>query len=181
MAGRNPKPGGEKARSGKAQIHFDALNPVAGTPTPPAHLDADAVFAWVEACRSLIPARLVSHIDLLALEMMASAFGRWRKCERACRRSGGEYAKTPNGHKQLSAERINANNALRQVKDLGAKFGMTPVERIKTTESAQGDLPLGDSSPKPEPDAEKDQDDNVVAMHSVFKPRPTTGQGGGQA
>lgn len=176
MAGRNPKPGGDKARSGTARIRFDALNPVEGTPRPPAHLDKDAVEAWVLACRSLIPARLVSHIDLLALEAFAQAWSDYRRAMRKCLRPGkgnGDYSTTPNGHTQLSAARILANRALSQVMSIGAKFGMTPVERIKTTESAQGDLPLDD--PQPEPDAGADRSDDLPKVTHLFKPRPRLG------
>lgn len=173
-AGRNPKIGGEKSREGQALIRFQTLSPVDGTPPPPAELEPDAVEAWVEACRSLIPMRLLAHIDLLALEMFASAFGRWRRAERRCRKEGN-YFTTGNGYRQLTPWRIDANKALAQVMAIGAKFGMTPVERIKTTESAQGDLPLGDAAPEIV-EADDGADQKVT---SLFRPRPVQGRADG--
>lgn len=175
-AGRKPKIGGEKARSGRALIHFDALNPAKGTPPPPRQLDQHGVECWVQACRSLVPARLVSHADLLALEMMAVNFSRWRRAEEACRRGGrglGTYAKTPSGYRQISANRVEANKAQAQFLAIAREFGLTPVARIKTTESAQGDLPFDEPAPKAKDD--DGSDDNV---HSIFSARPARGPAG---
>lgn len=173
MAGRDPKIGGRKARAGRQALRFEALNPVEGTPTPPDYFGEHEIFAWVQACRSLIPARHVSHADLLALEAMAVNFGRWRRAEAKCRRynHSGTYATTPNGFRQLSADRIEANQAQAQFFKIGLKFGLTPVERIKTTENPQGDLFAGLSLPKEPAETEDDKSEDGRAFGTVFKPR----------
>lgn len=183
MAGRKPKPGGDRARSGPAQIEFDRLSPHDGTPVPPEYFDEDAVYAWVMACRSLIPKRYLSHIDLLALEAFAVAFSRWRREERNCRgkrrRNGvwdhaGEATITPNGLEQQSRARQAANRAFEQVRALGGDLGMTPVARIKTCETAQGDLFQIAPAPAAPSDPDADNEDTARAMTSIFQARPTT-------
>jgi hypothetical protein len=109
----------------------------------------------------LRPARVLAHGDLLMLEAGCRAWGRWKDHEeqiRAMERAApgsGEFDISPNGHRQISARRISADRALKVWGETARQFGMTPVARIKTAGTAQGDLfgdieaPRDHSAPDP--------------------------------
>lgn len=163
MAGRNPSLDGEKANEGGRAI---SLTPVAPRELAkaPADFDRWAKMAWDQIVKSLAPHHLLSHGDLLALEIGCKAWGRWKRLEREIDRlnkasddrMGGEIDTTPNGHDQLSALRIAADRAAKQYHGMAGQFGLTPVARIKTAGTAQGDLfeiPSADGKQDRKPDA----------------------------
>lgn len=102
--------------------------------------------AWREALATLVPKGNLAQIDLRALEMMCRQYEIWAVSERAIIEAekvepgSGEFTVTPNGHRQMSAERIAANRALREYMRMAPLFGATPVGRIRTSGTAQGDL-----------------------------------------
>lgn len=155
MSGRTPKLDGRKAMEGGRGIDLAPLDPHKVL-KPPANLGAHGRAAWRQAAKSLIPARVVSHGDLLALEAMCKAWDRWKRFEEkieklnALQEFGGELTKTPNGHLQMSALRISADRALKQFSVLAREFGLTPVARVRTAGTAQGDfLTLLDAQMQP--------------------------------
>ncbi|MFT6772458.1 MAG: P27 family predicted phage terminase small subunit [Paracoccaceae bacterium] len=145
MAGRTPKLDGRKALEGGRTLTLPTIGGAEAIPRP-RNLGHYGRVAWDHAVRSLGPARVLSHGDLLALEACCRAWGRWRRFEAKIdqldrrREFAGELTKTPNGHVQMSALRISANAALKQFAMLAREFGLTPVARIKTAGTAQGDL-----------------------------------------
>jgi phage terminase small subunit len=151
MAGRPPKLEGRKALEGGRTLNLPTIGGAEAIPRPK-NLGHFGRVAWDLATRSLGPARVLSHGDLLALEACCRAWGRWRRFEakidelEKIREFGGELTKTPNGHVQMSALRLSANAALKQFALFAREFGLTPVARIKTAGTAQGDL-FGDLEP----------------------------------
>lgn len=116
-----------------------------GSVSIPEGLDGNAALAWDLAMKSLAPARLISHGDLLALEAVCRCWGRWKTLEEKIAGIGsdplaGEVQKTPNGYLQISALRIAANQALKDFMVLAREFGLTPMARVKTAGQAQLDL-----------------------------------------
>ncbi|MGG7567892.1 P27 family phage terminase small subunit [Rhodovulum sp. DZ06] len=152
MAGRPPKLDGKKAREGARGLEMESIGGAEAIPRPK-NLGHYGRVAWEAATRSLGPARVLSHGDLLALEACCRAWGRWRRLEAKIdeierrRELAGELSRTPNGHVQMSALRISADRALKQFSALAREFGLTPVARIKTAGTAQGDL-FADLEPK---------------------------------
>lgn len=130
--------------------------PISELAKAPADFDRWAKAGWEKIVRSLGPLHVVSHGDLPGLEIAARAWGRWKRLERIIDernkasddRLDGEIDVTPNGHMQLSALRIAADRAAKQYAQWAGQFGLTPVARIKTAGSAQGDL---FDQPKPQP------------------------------
>lgn len=145
-AGRKPKAGGRKAREGARAISPNAIDP-RDLADPPTNLGKWGRHAWFAAMRSLGQARVLAECDLLMLEACCREWARWREIVdtiHALEKEHGalkaEISKTPNGHMQMSALRISANNALKNFRIMAGDLGMTPISRIKTTGSAQGDL-----------------------------------------
>lgn len=156
MTGRNPKIGGRKARAGAQGLIAEALElaDLAGLATPTT-LGLYGRRAWNEILATLVPRGNLAQSDLRALEMLCRQYEIWAIAERAIiaaervERGAGEYTTTPNGHRQMSAERITANRAMREFIRIAPLFGVTPVARIRTTGTAQGDL-FDWSGPAPE-------------------------------
>jgi len=176
VTGRPPKLDGRKAQEGGRTI---VLEPASREDMirPPKTLDRVGKQAWAQAVRSLAPARIVSHGDLMALEIMCKHWARWRKLEAKVDEMnakvdlGGELTKTPNGHLQLSTLRIAADRAAKQYMAIAREFGLTPVARVRTAGTAQGDFfVLMDAKPtKPAKDQAapppRDETDPYSVMH----------------
>lgn len=168
MAGRTPKLDGKKANAGGRALNLPSIGGKDAIPRPK-NLGHFGRVAWDHAVRSLGPARVLSHGDLLALEACCRAWGRWRRFEAKIdaleqrREFAGELTRTPNGHVQMSALRISANAALKQFASFAREFGLTPVARIKTAGTAQGDL-FADLEPKRAPQTEADPTDPFAGL-----------------
>ncbi len=147
MVGRTPKLDGRKAMTGAQGLVVEALDmaAIAGLQIPTT-LGRWGLIAWREALATLVPKTNLALIDLRLLEMACCDYQTWKiailtiqKREREVPGSG-EYVTTPNGYRMMSPERITAKQA-----DLGYRlkitlFGATPIARLKTTGTAQGDL-----------------------------------------
>lgn len=102
--------------------------------------------AWAQSVRSLSPARIISHGDLLTLEMGCLEYQRWRQFEDEIGKRNkaytfaGELDKTPNGFHQLSQLRILADRAKTGWLKIAGRFGLTPLDRARIQDSAQGDF-----------------------------------------
>ncbi len=160
MVGRTPKLDGRKAMMGARGLIAEGLDmaAIAGLKTP-ATLGRFGRRAWDEALASLVPNTNLALIDLRALEMMCRQYEVWAIAERTIKdheradAGSGEYTVTPNGHRQMSAERITANRAMREFMRIAPLFGATPVGRIRVTGTAQGDLfDWAAPAPAPTPD-----------------------------
>lgn len=147
MAGRNPSLDGRKALAGAQGLVAEGLSIAAAAGVPiPATLGRWGRIAWREAVATLAPKQNLASIDLRALEMACRQYEIWATAEREidvkerASAGSGEYVTTPNGHRQMSAERITANRAMREYMRIMPLFGATPVGRIRTSGTAQGDL-----------------------------------------
>lgn len=161
MAGRAPNLNGRKALLGARSINFETIGRDTVLAPPPA-LGPDGRYCWQHATASLIKAGILARGDLPMLEAMCHEWERYARLQAVIahrnRESadgfGGELSTTPNGHVQMSAERISANQALKQVRHIAQEFGLTPVARVRTAGTAQGDLFDGleppDEAPKPD-------------------------------
>jgi phage terminase small subunit len=102
--------------------------------------------AWKEALATLVPKTNLAQIDLRLLEMACCDYETWKiailviKAREHESAGSGEYVTTPNGYRQMSPERITANKAALDYRMKITLFGATPIARLKTTGTAQGDL-----------------------------------------
>lgn len=138
---------GRKARQGARGLVADGMDiaKLAGVPVP-ATLGRWGQIAWREAIATLAPKQNLASIDLRALEMACVQYEIWARNERSIQArerleaGSGEYVTTPNGYRQGSPERFMANRAMKEYMGIMPMFGATPVARIRTSGTAQGDL-----------------------------------------
>ncbi len=144
--GRDPKLDGRKSREGGRAISFDPVQ--VAELIEPENFDEHAHYAWQMALKSLVPSKILAHGDVLSLEAACRSWGRWKRfeveiaelAEKSQSSVAGELTKTPNGHLQMSALRISANQAFKEFMSVAKEFGLTPVSRVRTSGTAQGDL-----------------------------------------
>lgn len=147
MAGRRPKIGGEKDLTGAAGLIAEGLSLAEALGIrPPSTLDRHGREEWARIIAGLAPRRNLSVMDLGALEMCCHAFQRWRHAALRMKRDGAEgpYQTTPKGYQTMSAEAVEMAQAHKLYRALAGDFGVTPVARIRTNGTAQGELPFGD-------------------------------------
>lgn len=127
----------------------------------PATLGRFGQRAWKHAIASLVPKGNLAHIDLEALEMMCRAYEVWAIAERSIiarektEPGSGEYTTAESGYRQISPERVTANRAAAEYRKWCMLFGATPVARIRTAGTAQGDLFDWGGAGAPEESAEQ--------------------------
>ena len=157
MAGRLPKANGDKAKAGAQGLRAEAMTAAkAAGVRIPTTLGRWGREEWGRVIAGLVPHQNLAVIDLGALEMMCREFENWKLAELEIERreaaapGTGVYQLSPNGYKQMSAERVEANRAQKEYRKWGMLFGATPVARIRTNGTAQGDLFDWGSRERPE-------------------------------
>ena len=142
MKGRTPKPTQLKRLAGtlrKNRQNLDEPMPEAGTPEPPADLDARARAAWDYYAPILSGCRLLTLADREMLACFCAAAGRRSQAEE-------ELAKSwPRGQERPAATRFKirgfryANKALEQLLRFGQELGLHPASRtrVKSLPAAQ--------------------------------------------
>jgi P27 family predicted phage terminase small subunit len=164
MAGRKPKLTGDRAREGAAGILAEGLSLAqAQGVRAPTILDRHGKSEWNRIVAGLAPRRNLSVMDLGALEMCCHAYQRWRNAAELMKKDGpeGPYQTTPQGFRTMSAEAVELAQAFKQYRALASDFGVTPVARIKTNGTAQGELDFGDAA---RPHADHDPTD-PLSLH----------------
>ncbi|MDA8095576.1 MAG: phage terminase small subunit P27 family [Betaproteobacteria bacterium] len=130
----------------------DAVAPTVEIPRAPTHLKGAALKEWKRVTPELETLGLISRIDVAALAMYCTAWGRYVEAEEKIRELGekGLVDITPNGFKVQGVWLNVANKAMEQCKSFLAEFGMSPSARSRVTPSdATGDLFEGTEHGKP--------------------------------
>ena len=184
MAGRIPKLDGRKALTGAQSLRADGITKaeLAGLKRP-STLNRHGRFCWENALASLVPKGHLALIDIPALEMMCHNYQRWVGLELKIARlekeeaGTGDVAVTPNGHHQQSVWRNMANQAQLAYRMMAKEMGATPVARIRTAGTAQGDLfdflGAGGSSERDDSPTNDDAVPSAVDPCDPFGPPPT--------
>ena len=107
-------------------------------PDPPSGLPDDAATEWRRIAPILSGYKLLSDLDLTALEMYCRVYARWLDAERRLDESGKLVFRTHTGYETQSAYLNIINQCLKQMQSLMAEFGMTPAtrERLKANANA---------------------------------------------
>lgn len=113
-------------------------------PEPPSGLPEVAEAEWRKMAPVLSGYKLLSDLDLTALEMYCRVYARWLAAEKALEESGTLVFETQTGYQTQSAHLNIINQCLKQMQSIMAEFGMTPAtrERLKAiaNQPKQGDL-----------------------------------------
>lgn len=102
-------------------------------PDPPPGMTAAAEAEWRKMAPVLSGYRLLSDLDLTALEAYCRVYARWLEAERLLDESGELVFTTQTGYQTQSAYLNIINQCLKQMQSFMAEFGMTPAtrERLK--------------------------------------------------
>lgn len=160
MVGRLPKADGEKARIGAQGLKAEALDATrsAGVHAPTI-LDRHGREEWARVLSALAPKQNLSVIDLGPLEMMCVEFQNWKRAELAIQAKekeapgSGLYQTSENGYRNFTPEKAEARRAQTEYRKWADRFGATPIARLRTNGTAQGDLfDWGVRGPAADPD-----------------------------
>lgn len=145
MAGRKPVPTKLKllrGNPGKRPLNDSEPQPAEVTKPPraPQYLDDIARREWRRVIRYLVNSRVLTHVDLAAIEAYCQAYARWRQAEA---RVGAEGAvtETTNGNLIQSPWVSIANTSQREMRSWMTEMGMTASSRsrVKTVGAAEED------------------------------------------
>ena len=98
-------------------------------PSPPRGLPRAAKEEWRRMAAVLSKYRLLSDLDLTALEMYCRVFARWQAVEKKLQEVDELVFETENKYQVQSAYLGIANACMKQLNHLMGEFGMTPATR----------------------------------------------------
>lgn len=106
-------------------------------PDPPAGMPEDATAEWRRIAPILARYKLLSDLDLVALQAYCRVYARWLQAERALDLEDSLVFRTSTGYEAQNAHLSIINSCLKQMQSLMAEFGMTPAtrERLKALAS----------------------------------------------
>lgn len=171
--GRPPKPAAAKRATGnpgkrevKDGLPQDTF-PVNERVPPPEWVTAEAAAEWRRLVPSLLKTRVLAKTDLWALEAFCTAYARWKHYEALCQGGdrSGEIVETKTGHRQMSTERILANQAIKTMREMSAQLGLDPVSRARVTGEAQTEFDFGGEARPQDAAAPADPWDAWEAIH----------------
>ncbi len=102
-------------------------------PDPPDYFNTYAVAAWNYYGKLLLQAGLLTSGDILALELLATAYGRWIEAELKLKETGTVLASDKTGGLYQNPYLGVANRAYEHLMKLLGSFGLNPAERNKVT------------------------------------------------
>ena len=102
-------------------------------PDPPEYFNTYAVAAWNYYGKLLLQAGLLTSGDILALELLATAYGRWVEAELKVNETGTVLASDKTGGLYQNPYLGVANRAYEHLLKLLGSFGLNPAERNKVT------------------------------------------------
>lgn len=113
--------------------HSGGLSVKIVNPDPPSGLPGGAADEWRRIAPVLSGYRILSDLDLTALEAYCRVYARWLEAERLLDASGELVFTTQTGYQTQSAYLNIINQCLKQMQSFMAEFGMTPAtrERLK--------------------------------------------------
>lgn len=146
--GRTPTPTGlkvVKGNPGKRAIQQPNPDPTyLSDLTPPAHLSPDAAAVWEEFAAKLRAAKVLTELDVIALEMMCNSVAAYRHAEKMGIDKEGKRVplqrNQETGSVSLSPWAIVKSMSEKSALAIMAKFGMTPADRTRVLINPQGSL-----------------------------------------
>lgn len=137
MKGRKPKPIEERIRDGN-QSHRPLPEPllIAGRPLPgelarpPRHLPKEGRDYWRETVARLVDIGMIDRVDRPALEMLATAYARWRQAGKLLMTADLLELGARGQLKQNPAIRIERDAATVYMR-IAEHFGVTPIARSR--------------------------------------------------
>jgi P27 family predicted phage terminase small subunit len=112
-------------------------------PDPPEGLPEVAAGEWLRIAPILSKYRLLSDLDLTALEMYCRVYARWLDAEHRLECKESLVFRTKTGYEAQSAYLSIINQCLKQMQSLMAEFGMTPATRARMKDIANQPQQLG--------------------------------------
>jgi P27 family predicted phage terminase small subunit len=130
--------------AGKRPLPKNEPKPEVVAPDPPATLSAAGKTIWNEIVTPLAALRVMTVMDVMALEMLCETEVRYRIAVKKIRTASKLVSISPNGFQQQSAWLTVANKAFEQKLKILTEFGMTPSSRtsIQVIKPSKND-PLG--------------------------------------
>jgi len=138
--GRKPTPTKLKllrGNPGKRALTDNEPKPAPAIMPAPAHLSEEAQREWDRVVQLLEPLGLFSELDVGALSVYCSAFGRHVEAEEALKQYGAVIM-SPNGYPQQSPYVALANRAADQMLKALVEFGMSPSSRARVAAGETG-------------------------------------------
>jgi P27 family predicted phage terminase small subunit len=120
-----------KGLPGKRAVSRLEPKPEVIAPDPPATLSAAGKKIWLEVVTPLAALRVMTVMDVMALEMLCETEVRYRIAVKKIRTANKLVSISPNGFQQQSAWLTVANKAFEQKLKILTEFGMTPSSRTK--------------------------------------------------
>lgn len=123
-----------RGNPGKRAMNKNEPQAPKGKPSPPAHLDIDALREWKRIIPILSIMKLLSSADQTLIAMYCTAQGRWANAERQIIQYGPVQAiETKTGKKILiqNPYLAIANKAMEQAHKFGNELGLSPAVRSK--------------------------------------------------
>lgn len=101
-------------------------------PDPPKHLSRDARKEWRRVGEILLDSRVLTQVDLSALALYATVYGRWMQAERYIKRKGLLVPASPRSKVKIQNPMLAvANKCAEQIVRLQTEFGLTPSSRTR--------------------------------------------------
>jgi P27 family predicted phage terminase small subunit len=100
-------------------------------PEPPSMLNELGQAAWNHYGRLLLDAGLLTAGDMMALEMLCAAYGRWLEAELDVLETGTVLVSENTGGRYQNPSLHVANKAWEQIRKMLSEFGLTPAERTR--------------------------------------------------
>lgn len=96
----------------------------------PAGMREDAQAAWEQWAEVLEPAQVLTQLDAMALELLATAYADWRHAQQQVQETGGEVIEQPpSGRRAKNPWADVRDTEFRNLAMLLKEFGMTPNSR----------------------------------------------------
>jgi P27 family predicted phage terminase small subunit len=105
---------------------------------PPKDLPEEGQTLWRSMGKLLLDAGLLTHGDVIALEMLCLSYARMKKANREVLVEGEVLVSDNGGYYQNPWLSI-ANRAWEQVKGMLGEFGLTPAERTRVMAAIEQD------------------------------------------
>lgn len=141
MRGRKPLPSRVKElRNTVQQCRTNPNEPKPWTDRidPPSEMDHQLRPIWDRFVDELTRSRMITNVDIYALEALCVAYGRWKDANSKIE-STGLLVKTPNGFPVQSPYLAIANKAHEQMVKLMVEFGITPSSRARVSTAIADD------------------------------------------
>jgi len=148
MKGRKAIPGNLHVLRGtnREDRHGGGVSVTIVNPDPPDGLPVVAAAEWKRIAPILSKYKLLSDLDLTALEAYCRVYARWLDAEKKLDEKDSLVFRTQTGYETQSAYLNIINMCLKQMQSFMAEFGMTPAtrERLKAIASQPKQLGMFD-------------------------------------